>query len=330
MTDRRAFVASLALAALGTMPATQAQTERKVYRIGIASVDTTGDFAGPNPRSPYGVALLRGLSDRGYIYGRDFVTEHRGAEGKPERYPVLASELVRLRPDVIVAAGPALPALKQATGTIPVVMTAAMDPLAQGLIHTLGRPGANFTGLSLEITETTGKRLELLRELIRGAGPVAVLWDQGSIASWQTAKLAARQRGWKLLSLEIRDANEIEGAFKVATEQRASGLLVLTGQIAFPHRKHIVDLAASNRLPAMYDLRDYVDVGGLISHAADLLEIWYQAAGFVDRILKGAKPAEMPIEQPTKFEIVINVKAAKLIGLTIPQSLMLQANELIR
>jgi putative ABC transport system substrate-binding protein len=142
--------------------------------------------------------------------------------------------------------------------------------------------------------------------------------------------LAARDRGWKLLSLEIRDAREIQGAFKAATEGGAVGLLLLTGEIAFPHRKRIVDLAASSHLPAMYDLRDYVDDGGLISYAADLVEIWYQAAGFVDRILKGAKPPDMPIDQPTKFAVVINLKAAKLIGLTVPQSMRLQASEVIR
>jgi putative ABC transport system substrate-binding protein len=208
-----------------------------------------------------------------------------------------------------------------ARGTIPVVMAAAIDPVAEGLVQTLGRPGTNFTGLSHQIPETSGKRLELLKELVPAAGPVAVLWDRGSQVSWNATNVAARERGWRLLSLEIDDPTDIEGAFKAATEAGATGLLVLTGQIA---------LAASSKLPAVYDLRPYAEAGGLMSHGANLLEIWYQAASFVDRILKGAKAADLPIEQPTKFELVINQRAAKLIGLTIPQSILLQANEIIR
>jgi putative ABC transport system substrate-binding protein len=258
------------------------------------------------------------------------VTEHRGAEGRPERYPVLASELVGLAPDIIVAAGPALPALKKATATIPIVMAAAIDPVAEGLVQSLGRPGTNFTGLSHQFPETTGKRLELLKELVPGPGPVAVLWDRGSQVSWEAANAAARERGWRLLSLEIRDPSEIERTFKAATEAGATALLVLTGQIAFPHRRRIVELAASSRLPVVYDLRPYVEAGGLMSHGANLLEIWYQAAGFVDRILRGAKPADLPIEQPTKFELIVNLRTAKALVITIPESILLRADEVIQ
>jgi putative tryptophan/tyrosine transport system substrate-binding protein len=327
--DRRTFIAGAALGTLTSVRVGPAQAA-KVYLIGILSVVATPDLAGPKPRSPYGTALLRGFADRGYAYGRDFVTEHRGAEGKPERYPVLASELVSLGPDVIVAAGPGLPALRKATSTIPIVMAAAIDPVAEGLVQSLGRPGTNFTGLSHQFPETTGKRLELLKELIPGPGLVAVLWDQGSKVSWEAANAAARERGWRLLSLDIADPSEIDGAFRAAAQAGASALLVLTGQIAFPHRKRIIELASLSRLPAVYDLRPYAEAGGLMSHGANLLEIWYQAAGFVDRILKGAKPAEMPIEQPTKFELVINQRAANQIGLTIPQSILLQANEVLQ
>jgi putative ABC transport system substrate-binding protein len=209
-------------------------------------------------------------------------------------------------------------------------MAAAIDPVAEGLVQSLGRPGANFTGLSHQFPETTGKRLELLKELIPGAGLVAVLWDKGSKVSWEAANAAARERGWKLLSLEIGNPAEIDGAFRAAAQAGATALLVLTGQIAFPHRQRIIELASLSRLPAVYDLRPYAEDGGLMSHGANLLEIWYQAAGFVDRILKGAKPAEIPIEQPTKFELVINQRAAKQIGLTIPQSILLQANEILQ
>ena len=180
------------------------------------------------------------------------MTEPRGAEGKPERFPNLAAELVRLQVDVIVAGGPTLPALKQATSTIPVVMAGAGDPVDQGFVQSLGRPGGNFTGLSLQSIELTGKRLELLKELVPGAAPVAVLWHRAGLRSWQAAEAAARERGWKLLSLEIRDAGEIEGAFKAATDARAGALLVFAGGLLDRHARRIAELAVKSRLPAMY------------------------------------------------------------------------------
>jgi putative ABC transport system substrate-binding protein len=175
------------------------------------------------------------------------------------------------------------------------------------------------------LAETTGKRLGLLKELVPGVAPVGVLWDRGARLSWQAAEATARPRGWKLQSLEIRDAGEIEAAFQAATRARCGALLVLTGEIAFPHRQRIADLAAKSRLPAMYDLRPYVEAGGLITYSADLVEIWRRAADFVDKILKGAKPADLPIEQPTKFDLVINSKTARALSLAIPQSLRVQA-----
>lgn len=328
--NRRTFVASLVLAAFGSARVAFSQDAGKMYRVGVLGVGDASEYAGPHPRSPFTTALLRGLGELGYVYGKHFVTEPRGAEGKTERYPALASELASLKPDIIVAAGPALPALKEATSTIPIVMAAAMDPMAEGLIRSLGRPGTNFTGLSHQFPETTGKRLELLKELVPDSATVGVLWDRGSRLSWQAAEVAARARGWKLLSLEIQNAGQIERAFQTATNARVGALLVLTGHIAFPHAVRIAELAASNRLPAMYDLRPYVESGGLISHGADLVEIWRQAAGFVDRLMKGAKAADLPIEQPTRFELVINLRAAKLIGLKIPQALLLRADEIIQ
>jgi putative ABC transport system substrate-binding protein len=276
-------------------------------------------------------ALLHGLRGLGYVYGEHFVTEPRGGEGKPERFPNLAAELVRLQVDVIVAAGPMLPALKQATSAIPVVTTGAGDPVGQGFVQSLGRPGGNVTGLSIQFTETTGKRLELLKELVPGAAPVAVLWDPrfGS-AAWQVAEAAARQRGWKLVSLEIRDAGEIEGAFNTATGARAGALLAFPGGLFDPHARRIVELAAKSRLPAMYAFRFYVEAGGLASYGADLIENSRRAAIFVDKILKGAKPADLPIEQPTKFELVINLKAARSIGLVIPRAMLLRADEVLQ
>jgi putative ABC transport system substrate-binding protein len=258
------------------------------------------------------------------------VTEARGAEAKPERFPGLVAELIRLRVDVIVATGPSLPVLKQATATIPVVMAASLDPVAQGLVQSLGRPGGNFTGLSLQTVETPGKRLELLKELVPGATMVAVLWSRSNLLNWQAAESAARQQRWKLLSIEIQDAGEIEAAFKTATAARVGALLVFAAGVLYPHARRVADLAARNRLPALYELRQYVEAGGLISYGAEINDIWQRAAAFVDKILKGARAADLPIEQPSEFELVINLTAAQALGLTIPPSLRLRADEVLQ
>ena len=332
MTDRRAFIGSLGLAALAMPRSALAQPAQKVYRVGIlASRASTAELTGPQPREPHASALLRGLRDLGYVYGEHFVTEARGGEGKAERFPTLVAELVRLRVDVLVAPGPVLPAIKQATSAIPVVMIGAADPVGQGLAQSLGRPGRNFTGLSLQLTDSAAKRLELLKELVPGAAPVAILRDpQAASDYWTAAESAARERGWKLLSLEIRDAGEIEGAFKAATGARAGALLVHPTALFDRHARRIVQLAGQSRLPAMYALRLYVEAGGLMSYSPDLIEMFRRAAVFVDKILKGAKPADLPIEQPTKFELVINLKAARSIGLAIPQAMLLRADEIIQ
>jgi len=228
--------------------------------------------------------------------------------------------------DVIVGVPAALPALKQATSGIPIVVTGFVsDPVGQGYVQSLGLPGGHFTGLSLQSAELTGKRLELLKELVPTAAPVAVLWDRPSHPSWQAAEAVARERGWKLLSLELRDAGEIEGAFRAAT----GALLMLAGTVLQPHARRVAELAAKSRLPSMYPLRFQVEAGGLMSYSADLIDVWRRSAIFVDRILKGAKPADLPVEQPTKFELVINLKTAKALGLTIPPSLLLRADHVI-
>jgi putative ABC transport system substrate-binding protein len=294
---------------------------------------TASELAGPQPKSPFIGALLRGLRELGYVYGEHFVTETRSAEGKVERFPSLAAELVRLKVDVIVTAGPALPALKQATSTIPVVMVTA-DPVSQGLVQSLARPGGNFTGLSLQLAETIGKRLELLKELAPGPAPVAILWDrQGAAggAPWEAAQSAARHRGWALVSLDIREfAGKIEGALKAASDAGAGALLVHPGALLDHNAAKIAEMAVRRRLPAIYGLRYYVEAGGLMSYGADIVEIWRRAAGFVHRILKGARPADLPVEQPTKFDLVVNLKAAKAIGLTIPPSLLSRANDVVQ
>lgn len=306
-----------------------AQPVRKLHRIGMLTSFTGADYAGPQPENANAKALLRGLGELGYVYGRHYVTEVRSVAGKLDRMPAVAAELAGLGVDVIVAAGPTLIGLKTATATIPVVMSAGIDPIADGLIQSLSRPGTNFTGLSHQFADGAGKLLELLKELVPGTAPVAVLWDRGSRSPWEAALAAGKSRGWKLQSLEIKDAGEIEPAFRAAADAHAGALLVCTGHFAYANRQRIAELATRHRLPAMFDLRPYVDSGGLISYGADLVDIWRQAARFVDKILKGAKPAELPVEQPTRFELIINLRAAKAIGLTIPSAMRLRADELI-
>ena len=238
------------------------------------------------------------------------------------------ARVIRNAPELDPTRAETLPALKQATSTIPIVMVSG-DPVGQGYAQSLGHPGGNFTGLSLQSLELTGKQLELLKELVPGAAPVAVLWE--SLAGWQAAAAAARERGWKLLSLKIRDAGETEGAFRAATDARAGALLMYAPGLLWGHHvRRVVDLAAKSRLPVMYPYRLYVEGGGLISYATDLIEIWRRMAVFVDKILKGAKPADLPVEQPTKFELVINLKTAKALNLTIPPSLLGRADEVIQ
>jgi putative ABC transport system substrate-binding protein len=240
------------------------------------------------------------MGELGYEYGRDFVTDPRGGDGRTEQYASLAAELVRLPADVIVAAGPTLPAVMAATSTIPVVMVGgALDPVRDGFARSLGQPGGNITGLSIQTVDTTAKRLEILKEVAPTAA-VAALWEATSRSSWQAAEVAARARGWKVVSLEVNDAASIERAFKTGSSAGARALLVVSGGRIFGQKQQIVDLAAAHRLPAMYSLRTFVESGGLMSYGADLIDSWRRSATFVHRILKGAKPAEMPIEQSAK------------------------------
>ena len=306
--------------------AVEAQQAGKVYRIGIIGLRTTSEAHRPSSAE----ALVRGLNDLGYVYGRDFVTEIRVSEGKPERFPSLVTELIRLQVDVILAPGPALAALKQATSSTPVIMTATLDPVGQGFVRSLGHPGGKFTGFSLQSPETVGKRLELLKDLVPGTAPLAVVWDQPSVIDRQAAQAAARERGWKVLSIELRNAAEIEDVFRSAVRARAGALLVSAAGILFPHAQRLAELSAKHRLPSIYGLREYVEAGSLISYGADINDIWRRAAVFVDKILKGAKPADLPVEQPTKFELVINLKTAKALRLTIPQSILVRADEVIQ
>lgn len=323
---RRVLSFTGAMALAGLMPA-RAQISRKVARIGIVSIaGLTADMSGPLPNNRTVRAFLRGMAELGYVFGRDFVTEPRGTDGVSS-----IGELVDLKVDVIVATGGGtiLSLLKQATSSIPIIMTAAPDPVQQGLIKSLARPGGNLTGMSLQTLELTGKRLQLLKELVPDAQTTAIFWDPTDPELLPTAEAFSKTQGWSVASVEIRDPSEIAAAFKVAAEAGAGALLIPASGLLFSHASEIAELAAKSHLPTMFELSPFVDVGGLASYGADIEEIWRHAATYVDKILKGAHPSELPIEQPTKFELVVNLRTAKALGLTIPPSIQIRADRLI-
>jgi putative ABC transport system substrate-binding protein len=281
-------------------------------------------------------AFRQGLRDLGYVEGRTLVIEYRSAEGKPERLPALAAELVALKVDVIVA-GNTLGALaaKQATRTLPIVFPVAVDPVQSGLVTSLARPGGNVTGLSFFGPELVGKCLEQLKQAVPGVSLVAVLWQPGGLGERtekdmrKGAEIAAPALGVRLHFVEARGREDFDRAFSEMTRARAGALTVLASVMFVNERRRLVDLAAKNRLPAVYAQREFVDAGGLMSYGADVADLFRRAATYVDKILKGAKPGDLPIEQPTKFELLINLKTAKALGLTIPPSLLLQADQVI-
>ena len=307
-----------------------AQRRDKLHRIGIVSLSQTTDIEGAEPRSPQVAALLRSMRQMGYVYGEHYVTLAHGVAGNPHGMDGLVSDLVRQKPDVIVATGAALVPLKQVTTTIPIVMTAALDPVETGLVSSLVRPGGNLTGLSLQATEVTAKRLQLLKEVVPGAGNVAVVWNRSSAQNLRAAELAANERGWSLSSFEILDAVHWQRAFQSAAAARASAVLVLAAQVLFPRAKVVAELVNSLKLPAMYELRPYVDAGGLMVYGPDIVDIWRRAAGYVDKILDGAKPSDLPVEQPTRFEFVVNLRTARELGLSVPKGVLLRADEVIQ
>jgi ABC-type uncharacterized transport system substrate-binding protein len=282
-------------------------------------------------------AFRHGLRDLGYFEGRNLVIQYRSAEGKLERFPALAAELVALKVDVIVAANTqAALAAKQATATIPIVFAGPPDPVSSGLVTSLARPGGNVTGLSsLPTPELVGKSLELLTQAVSDRGRVAALWHRDYPAHTQENILgavdaAARMLGVRLQSVEARGGPEnFDRAFAEMTGGRAQALTVLTSVLFMSERRRLVDLAAKHRLPAVYPVRDFVDDGGLMSYGPLWTDLYRRAATYVDKILKGAKPGELPVEQPTKFELVINLKTAKALGLTIPPSVLGRADQVI-
>jgi putative ABC transport system substrate-binding protein len=327
--DRRAFLAGAA-ALLAAPRAAEAQQAGKVPQLGYLSA-----LSGSDPQLQRSLDGLRQrLRELGYVEGQSLSIEYRWAEGKVEQLPHLAAELVRLKVDVIVASGglPVAQAAQKATNTIPIIMTGPADPVATGLVASLARPGGNITGLAIISHELVGKELELLREVVPRVFRVAVLWNPtnpGNTLQLRGAEAAAQALGVRLQPLEARGPGEIERAFAAMTKERAEALLVLLDSMLLAQRDRIADLAARNRLPAVYGLQLHVEAGGLMSYAANQLAVSHRIVYYVDRVLKGTKPADLPVEQPTKFDLVINLKTAKALGLTIPPSLLARADQVI-
>jgi putative ABC transport system substrate-binding protein len=310
--------------------AAEAQQPKKVARIGYL---LPGDATSESTRAE---ALRQALRELGYIEGQNIATEYRYAEGKRDRYPELAAELVRLKVDIVVVEGGNTPvrAVKSATKTIPIVMTGGSDPVEAGLIESLARPGGNVTGLSSLARELGGKRLELLKEAVPKVLRVTVFYSPSNPTNVLDAKevlpVAARALKLILQPWQVRSTDDFERVFAAPNKQRPDGLYALGFALMNANRKRIAGLAAKNRLPSMYNGKEFVEAGGLMSYAADQADIYRRVATYVDKILKGAKPADLPVEQPTKFELVINLKTAKQIGLTIPQSMLYRADKVIK
>jgi putative tryptophan/tyrosine transport system substrate-binding protein len=323
------ILAAVVLLALGVTA--EAQQPGKVPRIGFVSAR-----ADPTPTTPDSSAdaLRQGLRNLGYIEGKNLVIEYRYFEGKVDRIPSLVAELLQLKLDVLVSVNTlAIRAFKQATKTLPIVIVINDDPVTTGIVNSLARPGGNVTGLTRLTRELSGKRLELLKEAVSKLSRVGVLDDASTDiqASFQDFETAARALKIQLQSLEVRGPNpDLEGAFQAAASARVNGLVTVRTALLINYRKQIADLAIKNRLPSIQEGSDFVEAGGLMSYSANDTEVFRRAAYYVDRILKGTKPADLPVEQPTKFEFVINLKTAKQIGVTIPQSVLYRADRVIK
>ena len=331
--ERRAFLGSVALGLVAVPVPANAQQPPKVSRIGYL---VTGPLEAPEQRSGFD-AFREGMRELGYVEGQNIVIEIRQADGKIERFPALARELVGLKVDVIVAANsPAGRAVRHATTTIPTVVPVMGDPVGDGLVASLARPGGNITGLAFIGPQLVPKRLELLKEALPGVSRVAVLWHPGAYGErtmndmMKDAEAAARTLGLQLRLATARDPDELGRAFATIANERADALFVFPSTMLFTERRRIVELATKQRLPSMSQDRVFVELGGLLSYGANITELSRRGAAYVDKILKGARPADLPVEQPTKFELVINLKTAKALGLTIPPSLLARADEVIQ
>jgi ABC-type uncharacterized transport system substrate-binding protein len=325
--NRRDFITLLAGTAVAWPLAARAQQLRKVYQVGVLLPGTPASF------SLRTKAFLEGLRSLGYVEGQTIAIEWRWGQDKVDGLPDLAAELVGRNVDVLITGGtPAAKALKSATGTIPIVMAIIGDPVAAGLVDSLALPGGNATGFSIIAPDLSGKRLELLKEIVPNVSSVAVMLNTGNPQSkfeLKEMETAARVLGLQIQPIEISPERTLEDGFAAASKTPAQSLIVLTDPIFFSQRERIVDLATRSRLPAMYFFQDFVAAGGLMSYGPSDTDLYRRAASYVDKILKGAKPSELPVQQPTKFELVINLKTAKALGLEIPPTLLARADEVI-
>jgi len=330
--ERRAFMGIMAGGLLVAPRAAEAQEAGKVARIGYL---VPGSLESPEARASLD-AFRQGLREQGYVEGQNLLIEYRGADGKIERLPGLAIELARLKLDLIVAgATPGARAAKQATTTIPIVAPSMGDPVRDGLVASLARPGANLTGSTFLGPELVPKRLELLKEALPRVSRVAVLWHPRAFGErtmkdmWKEIEAAARTLAVQLQPAEVEGPDELDRTFSAMIREHPEALFTFPSTMLFSQRTRIVALAAKHRLPSMFNAREYVELGGLMGYGASISDLARRAAIYVDKILKGAKPGELPIEQPTKFEFAVNLKTAKALGLTIPPSLLLRADEVI-
>jgi len=329
MILRAALGAALALVILAAPLAAQAQQPGKIPRLGMLSFTTPGTEE-ENRRIE---VFKQGLRERGYVQGQNIAIEPRHSAGRDELLPRLAAELVGLKVDVILTYGTkATRAAKQATGTIPIVMLTALDPVGAGLVANLARPGGNITGSSEVSEELSAKRLDLLKAAVPKAKRIAVLFDPSqptNAVDLKSTQVAAKALGMTLQSFQVRASSELDSAFARMTGQPLDGLIVLPNDFLFTHRRHVLDLAAKHRLPVIYAWREGAEAGALFSYGVNIADNYRRAAALVDKILKGARPGDLPIEQPTKFELVLNLKTAKALGLTIPPSLLQRADQVI-
>jgi putative tryptophan/tyrosine transport system substrate-binding protein len=328
---KKAAVTSILVAVvlLAVAVIAEAQQPAKIFKVGWLESATT------DRGSRLGDIFLGRLAELGFVEGKNIAFEYRSADNKLERLPALVDELVRLNVDVLLtSATPATIAAKNATKTIPIVfIQLAVDPVTAGFVDSLARPGGNITGLTNIAAELAGKRLEILKETVPKLSRVALMWEPknaGSAQTWKESQLPAKELGLQLHSMEVSSADQFEGAFKEAIKARSAALAVTPMVLAANNRKKIVELAAKSRLPAVYYRDSFVESGGLMSYGADLADHFRRAADFIEKILKGSKPADLPVEQPKKYEFIVNLKAAKQIGITIPQTVLYRADKVIK
>jgi putative tryptophan/tyrosine transport system substrate-binding protein len=325
--DRRTFIGGVAGGVLAAPLGSFAQQRGKVWRVGVLNTSTSMNATQLE-------AFRKGLRELGYVEGENLVIEYRSADGRPERLGELAIALARAKVDVIVPRGtPASQAAKSATGVIPIVAIEVGSPVETGLVKSLSHPGGNVTGLSSVSTDLYAKRVELIKETVSGVkriGGLVNLSNPADVIAWKQIERGGQSLGVQLLLLEVHKSEDLAPTFDAASKQGVGALVVIGVALLQPYRDLIVELAAKHRLPTIYPAREFVDAGGLMSYAIDYDQLYYRAASLLDKIFKGAKPADLPVEQPTNFELVLNLKTAKALGLTISQSLLLRANEVIQ